>query len=80
MKDKREENAENEAFEKIMDENFPNLIKILNSQSNSMNPKQEKLEEKHAKTHNNQIAEMINSINAKNEWLSSISDGTLHKP
>lgn len=23
---------------------------------------------------------MINSINAKNEWLSSISDGTLHKP
>lgn len=22
---------------------------------------------------------MINSINAKNEWLSSISDGTLHK-
>lgn len=45
-KDKREENAENEAFEKIMDEDFPNLIKILNSQSNSMNPKQEKLEEK----------------------------------
>lgn len=44
--DKREENAENEAFEKIMDEDFPNLIKILNSQSNSMNPKQEKLEEK----------------------------------
>jgi len=39
------------------------------------------LKKKHAKTHNNQIAEMINSINEENEWLSSISisDGTLHK-
>lgn len=34
-----------------------------------MNPKQEKLEEKHAKAHNNQTAEMINSINAKKEWF-----------
>lgn len=51
MKDKREENTENEvesehSIWKNNGWNFPNLIKILNSQSNSMSPKQEKLEEK----------------------------------